>query len=82
MDLTDIILDHLVTIGFRHVNDYNKILELSLREKISIESASVKYLGKRLHFAVRSRETELQYLRCLSDLLINHLLQKSQLNCL
>ncbi|EEB19866.1 sorting nexin, putative [Pediculus humanus corporis] len=82
MDLTDIILDHLVTIGFRHVNDYNKILELSLKEKISIESASVKYLGKRLHFAVRSRETELQYLRCLSDLLINHLLQKSQLNCL
>lgn len=82
MDVGEVIIDQLIPIGLRHVSNYLQIVKISAEENISVEAASVKYLNKRLHPAVRSRKSELQYLRCLSELLSNYLVQGSQLKCL
>ncbi|KAK6623932.1 hypothetical protein RUM44_010788 [Polyplax serrata] len=82
VDIGSVVTDQLLTIGLRHVNDFLLISQLSLKEKISIEAAAARYHNKGLHFAVRSRKSELQYLRCLSDLLSSHLVQGSNLKCL
>lgn len=82
IDVAEVITDRLVTTGFRHVNDFAQITELSLTENISTEAAAVQFLGSRLHPAVKSRKDELQYLRTLCDNLLSYLLQPTQLQCL
>nr|CAD7440331.1 unnamed protein product [Timema bartmani] len=81
VDLADLITSKLIPAGLGHMDDYLGSLRLAARQKLTLDRATVQFLGSRLHPAVKNRERELNYLRQLVSMLLPQLLPPSQLAC-
>nr|CAD7261904.1 unnamed protein product [Timema shepardi] len=81
VDLANLITSKLIPAGLGHMDDYLGSLRLAARQKLTLDRATVQFLGSRLHPAVKNRERELNYLRQLVSMLLPQLLPPSQLAC-
>lgn len=81
VDVPRLIMCKLLPAGIQHLDDFLGIQQWAKSSGISIDSASLQYIGTRMHPAAFNREMELSYLRQLTNLLLPHLMPNYHLNC-